>query len=311
MFVGRVFMSLWMMCGAILQASGDTITPMKISVIFRLFHIILYPFLIFGWWFFLHLGVSGAALTNIISQCLGVILGLWVLLTGRTRLRLSFKGFHFDLNTIRRIVRIGIPASISSVKRSFGSTIIMWLTVPFGTLAVVSHTICGRVDMALTTPASGTGLAAGVMTEQNLGAKQPERAARSVWLAACISEDLIVVFSLLLFLSPQTVARIFSSEPEMMMVASTFLRIFAVYLLAEGITMVFNQSLNSVGDTMPTMLVALLSRWPKYVPLAYFLPRITGLSVLGVRWAMVINTIVQAVALMIYFKLERWKRKIV
>lgn len=308
MFVCRVFMSLWLMCEAMMQASGDTVTPMKISVIFRLFHIVLCPFLVFGWWLFPRLGVSGAAMANTISESVAVTLGLWFLLTGRTRLRLSFKGFRFDLNMIWRIVRIGIPASISSVERSFGQTVMMKILAPFGTLAVAAHTICQRVDMALSVPASGTGMAAGVLAGQNLGAKQPERAARSVWLAAGIGEGLMATLSLVLLLSPQTVARIFGSEPELIKVASTFLRIMVVYFLAEGARMVFNQSLNSVGDTVTTMLVALISMWMVQVPLAYFL-RITGLGVLGVRWAMVTATIAQTLTYVIYFRIGRWKRK--
>jgi putative MATE family efflux protein len=309
MFVGRVTMSLWMMCEAMMQASGDAINPVKISVILRLFHIVLCPFLIFGWWFFPRLGVSGAALTNIFSQGLGAALGLWFLFSGRTRLRLSLKGFHFDLSMIWRIVRIGIPASVSSVERSFGSTVIMRLTAPFGTLALASHTICDRIDMALSMPPGATGTAAGVLAGQNLGAKQPERAARTVWLAAAIGEGLMAALSLVLLLSPQTVARIFGSDPELIKVTSTFLRIMVVYFLGEGLRMVFNQSLNSVGDTIPPMFLALSSRWLVNVPLAFFLPRVTNLGVLGIRWAMVINTIIQAAALMIYFKLGRWKSR--
>ena len=308
-FVVSIFMTCRMTTDAIMEASGDTVTPMKLTVIYRLFHIVLCPFLIFGWWFFPRLGVSGAALTNIFSQGLGAALGLWFLFSGRTRLRLSLKGFHFDLSMIWRIVRIGIPASVSSVERSFGSTVIMRLTAPFGTLALASHTICDRIDMALSMPPGATGTAAGVLAGQNLGAKQPERAARTVWLAAAIGEGLMAALSLVLLLSPQTVARIFGSDPELIKVASTFLRIMVVYFLGEGLRMVFNQSLNSVGDTIPPMFLALSSRWLVNVPLAFFLPRVTNLGVLGIRWAMVINTIIQAAALMIYFKLGRWKQK--
>ena len=76
MFVGAAAMSFRMMAEGIMQASGDTVTPMRIAIGFRLFHVALCPFLIFGWWIFPRMGVSGAALTNVISQSLGVSLGL-------------------------------------------------------------------------------------------------------------------------------------------------------------------------------------------------------------------------------------------
>ncbi|HEX9897022.1 MAG TPA: MATE family efflux transporter, partial [Dehalococcoidales bacterium] len=47
--VGSIFMSLGMLANGIMQASGDTVTPMKLIIAGRLFHVVLCPFLIFGW----------------------------------------------------------------------------------------------------------------------------------------------------------------------------------------------------------------------------------------------------------------------
>ncbi|MDP7525304.1 MAG: MATE family efflux transporter, partial [Dehalococcoidales bacterium] len=67
MFIGAVAMSFRMTAETIMQSSGDTVTPMRITVSFRIFHAVLAPFLIFGWWIFPRFGVEGAALTNVIS----------------------------------------------------------------------------------------------------------------------------------------------------------------------------------------------------------------------------------------------------
>jgi putative MATE family efflux protein len=47
-FIGMIAMSLRFTTDGIMQASGDTVNPMKLAVIFRLAHIILSPLLIFG-----------------------------------------------------------------------------------------------------------------------------------------------------------------------------------------------------------------------------------------------------------------------
>lgn len=309
LFVGRVTMSFWLQCEAIMQATGDAITPMKVTVIFRLFHIALCPFLIFGWWLFPRMGVSGAATANVISQGMGAALGLWFLLAGHTRLRLSFKGFRFDPHMVWRIVKIAIPASINMAERSFGHTVMMLFMVPFGTLAVASHVICQRGDGFISTPAMGIGSAGGVLAAQNLGARQPERAERSGWLAFGIVEGINIFLSLAILIWPGVVVRIFSSDPDLIMVASPYLRIMVVYYLVEGGRMVMIACLNTVGDTVSALLLSLLGMWMVQVPLAYFLPRIADLGALGVRWAIAIGDIVQAVSLVTYFKLGRWKRK--
>ncbi|MCJ7743840.1 MAG: MATE family efflux transporter, partial [Dehalococcoidales bacterium] len=85
--IGAIAMACRMTAEGVMQASGDTMTPMRIAIVYRLFHVALCPFLVFGWWIFPRLGVSGAAMTNVVSQSLGMALGMWFLFSGRTRLR--------------------------------------------------------------------------------------------------------------------------------------------------------------------------------------------------------------------------------
>ena len=308
-FVGMVTMSFGMMTQGIMQASGDAINPMKISVSTRLFHVVLCPFLIFGWWLFPRLGVSGAALTNVISQGLGGVLSLWFLFSGRTRLQLTFKGFRLDPNIIWRMVKIGIPASVNGMERNFSQLILMRIIAPFGTLAVAAHTLCQRVDMFIFMPAMGLGQASSVLAGQNLGAGQPERAERTGWLGTSLVEGVVVIGSVAIWFWAESIVRIFSPEPGLVQIASTFLRIAIAGLLMMGFTAVLMQCLMGVGDTVPPMLVSIISIWLVQLPLAYFVPQVTDLGVYGVRWAMVSGMFIQAIAFTTYFRAGRWKHK--
>ena len=309
MFVGSVAMSFRMMAESIMQASGDSVTPMRIAVVFRLLHVAICPFLIFGWWIFPRMGVSGAATTNVVSQSLGVGLGLWFLFSGRTRLRLTLRNFRLDPSIIWRIVKIGIPASITGIERSFAGLVLMWFVVPFGTVAVAGHSLIQRIGSFMHMPAMGVGQAAGVLAGQNLGAKKPERAERTAWLAAGLFTGVMVIGSLVMFFWAEKVVGIFNTEPGLVEITSTFLRIEIVAYLVFGLVMVFTQCLNGVGDTMIPMLTTLLTMWLVQVPLAFFLPRYTNLGVYGVRWAIVIAIVMRAVIYTAYFRSGRWKHK--
>jgi len=63
---GSITMALTMVSQSVMQASGDTVTPMRISIFFRLLQIIICPLLVFGIWLFPDMGVSGAAWANVI-----------------------------------------------------------------------------------------------------------------------------------------------------------------------------------------------------------------------------------------------------
>ncbi|HLB27659.1 MAG TPA: MATE family efflux transporter [Dehalococcoidales bacterium] len=180
--IGMVSTSFQMLSQSLMQASGDSKTPMNISIITRIFHVALSPVLIFGLWIFPKLGVSGAALTGVISQGVAGVWGMWMLYTGRTRLQLTMKNFRFDWKMIWRITKIGIPASLMGAERSSANLLVTWFVVPFGTFAVAAHSLLERIDNFIRMPAMAMGQGAGVLAGQNLGAKQPERAG---WQRGC------------------------------------------------------------------------------------------------------------------------------
>jgi putative MATE family efflux protein len=309
LFVCSVAMCLRIMAEGAMQASGDTQTPMRIAVLFRLFHVALCPFLIFGWWVFPRLGVSGAALTNVISQSLGLSISMWVLFSGRSRLRLTLRNFRLDPNIIWRIVRIGVPACIMGLQMSLGQFVLVGLMSPFGTDPVAAHAVCQRVELVLFMPILGMGMAAGVLAGQNLGAGRPERAEKSGWLAAGLAQAFMVICCLVLLIAAEKIMGIFSTEPGLVETGSTFLRIAAAGYLMIASVIVFQYCISGAGDTLPAMLFSVMIVWGVQMPLAFFLPRITDLGVYGVRWAMVAAIFVGMIVFLVYFRTGRWKRK--
>ena len=249
MFIGSLAMSFGMMSQGIMQASGDALTPMKVGIGVRIFHLILCPFLIFGWWIFPFMGVSGAALTNVISQGTGGVIMLWMLFTGRTRLKLTLRGFHFDGSIIWRIIKIGIPSSITAMQRNFTNFILMWFVVPFGTFAVAAHSLAERIDIFVNMPAFGLGQASGVLAGQNLGANKPDRAEKTGWIAVGWFTCITFLASAIIWFFAEKIVYVFNNEPDLVLITSHFLRINIVGYLVFGFVIVLMNCLNGMGDT--------------------------------------------------------------
>ena len=308
-FIGGATMVFRMTMDTTMQASGDTLNPMWIAAVYRSVHIALCPFLIFGWWIFPEMGVSGAALTGVIAQGLGVFLGLRVLFGARSRVKLSFRDFRFDFGIIWRIVRIGMPASISGIQRGLSQFILQVFMAPFGQAALAAHVIAQRVEMFLFMPAMSFGSGAGVLVGQNLGAGKPERAERSAWIAVGLLEAFIVVMVVVMFVWTGPVVRIFSTDPSLDAAAVQYLRIAMVGWIMIGFMFTLMNCLQSAGDTLATMIITVADTWLVTILLAYLLPKYTGLGVLGIRWAMAASVLVGGVAMLIYFRTGRWKTK--
>ena len=308
-FVGILTMGLVRQNEGTMQSSGDTLNPMKIAFIYRLFHAVLCPFLVFGWWIFPRLETRGAAYTGILSACLGAGIGLFYLLTGRTRLKLKFADFHPDGSMIRRIIKIGIPASVTGMQRSFGYLLLTWIIVPFGTIAVAAHSLTQRVDQFVSIGGMGLGQASGVLVGQNIGASQPDEAEKCGWLGAYLCTGIMVFCSLLLWIWGAYIIRLFNSEPDLVAMGNAFIRIQIISYLVFGFALTLQQSLNGVGDTFAIMVVVLISIFCIQVPLAYVLSNFTPLGVYGTRWSIVIGTIAMAASYAVYFRMGKWKYK--
>jgi putative MATE family efflux protein len=310
-FISAIPMMLRFMCEGSMQSAGDSFRPMTITIVYRAIHIALCPFFIFGWWIFPQMGVTGAAFTNIISQSIGLAISVWILTTHRTKIHLTFKGFRIDWNTIWRILKIGIPSSIMGVQMSLGNFILIKLISPFGTSAVAAHTIWQRVDMLLMMTVMGLGMGGGILAGQNLGAGKPERAVKSGWTAALMGQGFLILCAVLIFFGAEIVVRLFNSEPALVETASSFLRIAASSYLVVAFLYVFQYCISGSGDTLPPMIFGIVGTWLIQLPLAYFLPKLTGWGIYGIRWAMAITAVLMTIGFTLYFISGRWKRKVV
>jgi putative MATE family efflux protein len=307
-FIGMIAMSLRFTADGIMQASGDTISPMRLAVIFRLVHVVTSPLLIFGLWIFPEMGVTGAATAGVISQSTGTLLGLGILMKGRSRLQITFRRFRFDPGIIWRLIKIGIPASLMGLQAQFGQLMMTSFVVSFGTAAVAAHSLCQRIDMTLTMPLMGIGASAGVLVGQNLGAHQPERAERSGWIALALSEGILVIMGTLILIWPEAAINIFNSDAELGAIANTYIRIAAVGYMIMSFNMVLQHCISGAGDTLPPLLIGLIIVWAIQIPLGWVLTQ-SSLGVFGVRWAVVAGGALSMIAFTVYFKMGRWKRK--
>lgn len=309
MSAGLLSFSLRVMVDSTMQASGDTITPMKITLLTRSVHMLLAPFIILGWWVFPAVGVLGAGIVNVTAHTMAMLIGLWVLFTGRSRLHLTLSGFRVDFTMMRRIVRIGIPALVMTAQRSLGYIALTWLMSPFGTVAMAAHSLAQRVDIFLFLPNWALSAGAGVLVGHNLGARQPQRAEKTTWLATGLVGAVMTVGCVVLLLWAEGIVGLFNTEPELVATGASFLRIAAAGYTVMALVITLSQAILGAGDTVPTMVISTAMVWAVQVPLAFILPDIADLGVSGVRWAIVAGTVSGAAAYLVYFCSGRWKHR--
>ncbi len=308
MMFGQAAMSLGMMAQTSMTASGDALNPMVISIGTRIFHVVVAPFLIFGWAGFPRLEVSGAALANAVATSLGAAAAIWMLVAGYTRLRMRVTR-RFDLGVIWEMLKIGLPAAVNSAERSIARTFITRILATFGTYGVAAHTIASRVDMMTEIISQALGQSAGVLVGQNLGAGRPDRSYRSAWAAMGYGGLTSFTLFIVVIWKAESIVRIFNADPELVRVTSLYLRILALQSVSMCGAIVFSSALQGAGDTVPVMVASIATLWGLELSLSYFLPKITSWGVYSLAGATVTATTVRVIMYISYFQWGKWKEK--
>jgi MATE family multidrug resistance protein len=111
----------------------------------------------------------------------------------------------------------------------------------------------------------------------NLGAGYPARAVRTGWLAVGLSSAGGIVFSIVIWLWVEPILRISTSDPALVEIAATFLRIQIIGYLVWGLVVTLSLVLNGVGDTMVMMVTNLVTMWgvqicTGFIPVSLYQP---------------------------------------
>ena len=309
MFLGSFTMFLLFLGAAILRGAGDALTPMLILMFSTLVNIVADPLLIFGLGPFPRLEIKGAALATVLARGIGMFIILIILLKGYSYIHISLKNLKLKFNILWRIIKIAIPGSLQMAIRSTSGLIIMSIAVIYGTYALAAYGIGLRINMIVMMPGFGLGAATATLVGQNLGAKQPQRAEKSAWIALIYYEAIMIVVGSLFYLFAPKIISIFNNSPEVIQEGASFLRVvvFSYIFLAMGI--VLHQSLHGAGNTVPPMIITAISLLGIRIPLALLLPKLLLLDTIGLWLAIALSTVLEGSVVAFWFKAGRWKKK--
>ncbi len=317
-FSGAVFFFMIDLFGATFRATGDTKTPMLVTLGSVGLNMILDPFLIFGWGPFPRLETSGAAIASVISQGLGSCLLGYLIIRGggpdsAIRGRLGFKfsllpKFNLDFAVIWRILRIGIPASIAWITFSVVYLFLNKIVALFGTEAIAALGIGNRMESISFLTCSGFSIATSTMVGQNLGAGKPERSARTAWRAAGIVVLITALVSIMFFVFPRQIISFFISDPQVDRIGTGYLQILALSQMFMALEIVFEGAFAGAGNTIPPMAVSIPGSVAR-IPLAYLMAVHWGMGINGVWWAITLTTIVKGIVSTYWFSRGKWKTK--
>ena len=195
--------------GSALRATGIIKPAVGFQVLSVLLNIVLAPLLIFGIGPWPKLGVTGAALATFISILVADVLMVTYFEKKYHYLRFRFPLFRPQTKIWRGLLRIGVPAGAEFLLLFVYIMIVYAIIRDFGPAAQAGFGIGARVMQALFLPVVALSFAVSPVVGQNFGGRRAERVRHSVYSAIGIASLMMLALTLIAFLVPGTLIRIF------------------------------------------------------------------------------------------------------
>lgn len=335
MFIGIPFIFSFFIFQSLLQGWGDTRTPLYLMAFGVALNVIVDPFFILGFqdnalfaWFglqslestlfeltgFTGFGVQGAAFATILARGVGAAIGIWLLLSGRVGIELARSDFLPELETIRKIFRIGAPASIEITTKALSVTILTALVAIAGAEAVAAYGIGSRVTSMVVLPALGVARGVETVVGQNLGANQIDRAKRGVAAAIGLVTGTFALFGLGVYLFAELLISVFITgmgAATVVGIGAEYLQIVAASYVFLAIFYVIQGGFRGSGSTRLAMVFAFIGFIVLRSLFAYVLAVPLGWGATGIWYGEAISNVLMAILAAAYFLRGTWTDRIV
>ena len=296
---------------ALLNGVGDTVTPLKLMACSVAANAILDPLLIFRHGSFSGWGVAGAAAASVFCQAGVTAAGMYLLFSGRLAIRIRPRNLLLRWSTVRRILSIGLPASVGQSATALGFAVMLGTLARFGTAVVTTFGIGNRIISIALMPATGLGQATATLVGQNLGAEKPDRAQRSAWTGMAISAGFLIVASALVYVFRGSLVRVFIDDPEVLRLGAPMFSLTALAFPFMAVIQVVMGAYQGSGHTLYSMFFDLFRLWGLRVPLVYVLGFTLHMGASGVWWSMLLSNLGTAVLGLGFFLTGNWKHRVI
>jgi putative MATE family efflux protein len=302
---GMIFVFL---TNSILTGAGDTTTPFMVSVIQALVALFAEYCLIYGKFGAPAMGIRGAALGLIFGHVVSSSIIAWTILRGKSRIHLRFRHLRPDVEVLKRITRQAWPPALQMLSGFLVTIYFVRMMGGFGETAQAAYSIglrLGMVGPMIAFPLAG---ATATLVGQNLGAGNPERAWKSLWVGLSIHATLMISMAVALFIYRVPFLQAFSSDEAVIKIGDEMLFYQSLTFISLAFYFVFFRALQGAGDMMFAMFASIANSAFNIALATYLAIHLdygpSGIFISGLASSVLVTGVVAA-----WIATGRWTRK--
>ena len=257
-FLGSVIVFIQFAVNSSLTAQGDTKSYRNVLIISFFLNIILNPIFIFGYGIIPAMGISGIALSTILTQLLGTIYLFYKVYNTELKQFLYFKCFVPKSILLFNLFKQGFPVTIGMMTISIGIFIILYFVGTFGEYAVAGYGTAIRFEQILLLPILGLNTAVLSIAGQNFGAKKFNRVKETYYKAILYGSGFMIFGGIIILLSSNHIVGFFTDNIEVIEFGSAYLKVAALMGPVYPIFFITSALVQALKKAIYTMYINLL-----------------------------------------------------
>ncbi len=292
---------------ASLRGVGQTRLPMTYNLIANMLNVVGNYVLIYGKLGFPALGVSGAALSTMLSQVIGCTLALFTAFRAHTPVQ-----FHLDrewklgIVWIRRILNVGLTSMLEQLIMQVGFIIFARQVSGLGTATFAAHQIGLNINGLTWMPGQAFGVAATTLVGQSLGAGEKKKATDFVKLVHRLSMCAAAAIALLFITCSQFIAGLYTTDLEVAALSAGVLKLIALGMPGISTQLPIAAALRGARDTRFPLMASMAGIWIFRVLLAPHFIYTFGWGLTGAWLTIVLDQTTRAAVVFARFKTGKW-----
>ena len=248
-FLGTILFILVVALNSFLHAEGDTKTYRNVLIFSFFLNIILNPIFIFGFLFIPPLGITGIGIATLIAQFVSLLVILIKILNNQRIKQITLDHFKAKFFFLKNIFFQSMPITIAILGYSIAATVVFTYVGLFGEYAVAGYGSATRIEQVVLLPILGINTAIISIIAQNIGAKYYDRVEQSYFTSIKYGLFIMLIAGVVIFISADYVPKFFSSNQDVIMHGSMYLKISAfilpaypIFFLSNGFFMALKKS---------------------------------------------------------------------
>ncbi|WP_020620068.1 MATE family efflux transporter [Paenibacillus daejeonensis] len=306
---GMLLTALMSTLSTVIRNTGNTKGPMYTAIGMNVIHLFLNYAFIYGAFGFPEWGLTGVAISTVVSRLLATVL-LFMMYVGAFDRRIVLRDMKvFDRRLFGEVVRIGWPLGVHMSCWVLTQLAIFTFIAMLGAKELAARTYMNTLESTCFMLGQAIAMAAQIQIAHLFGAGRTREAYKAAYRALWIGIGIVIPGSLLLLLSGGWLLGVFTSDREIVAMGVSLLALNLLLQPGKMLNMAMGSSLNALGDTKFTMITSLTSMWIIATGLSYVAGIHWGWGLMGIYVCMIIDEYVRGILAFLRWRSQKYLRK--